>query len=84
MRQFSLSDRARYYWHVPAVAQAVELLLSNLESVSVPISLVAEYLPIHFYSIDPNHLTKMKPTELVMWAIGHALSPYSRAVRSRA
>jgi D-tagatose-1,6-bisphosphate aldolase subunit GatZ/KbaZ len=81
MRQFSLSDRARYYWHTPAVAQAVGLLLSNLESVTIPLSLLAEYLPIHFHSIEPNQLATMKPTELVMWAIRRALRPYCHAVR---
>jgi len=82
MRLFSLSDRARYYWHTPAVAHAVKSLLSNLENAPIPLSLLAEFFPIKFRDIEPNQLARMKPTELVMWAIGHALRPYGHAVRS--
>ena len=82
MRQYSLSDRSRYYWHVPAVAQAVETLLEDLKSKPIPLSLLAEYLPLHFRSIKPAELTGMEPRELVLWAVEHALSPYRDALRN--
>jgi D-tagatose-1,6-bisphosphate aldolase subunit GatZ/KbaZ len=45
--QFSLSDRIRYYWASPAVAQACEALVARLESRGqpVPLTLLSQYLP---------------------------------------
>ncbi|ONT89600.1 D-tagatose-bisphosphate aldolase, class II, non-catalytic subunit, partial [Burkholderia cenocepacia] len=44
-RQFSYSDRIRYYWLQPAVAAAVEQLFDNLARQPVPETLVAQWLP---------------------------------------
>jgi D-tagatose-1,6-bisphosphate aldolase subunit GatZ/KbaZ len=45
--QFSLSDRIRYYWASPSVAQACERLIAHLESRAqpVPLTLLSQYLP---------------------------------------
>jgi D-tagatose-1,6-bisphosphate aldolase subunit GatZ/KbaZ len=45
--QFSLSDRIRYYWATPAVAQACDTLVARLESRGqpVPLTLLSQYLP---------------------------------------
>ena len=44
-RKYSLSDRARYYWHKPAVRTALDKMLANLNSNPVPLSLISQYLP---------------------------------------
>ncbi|MBN3792740.1 D-tagatose-bisphosphate aldolase, class II, non-catalytic subunit [Burkholderia sp. Ac-20353] len=44
-RQFSYSDRIRYYWLQPSVAAAVERLFGNLARQPVPETLVAQWLP---------------------------------------
>jgi D-tagatose-1,6-bisphosphate aldolase subunit GatZ/KbaZ len=44
-RQFSLSDRARYYWPVPEVERAVRRLFANLDTERLPRGLVSQYLP---------------------------------------
>ena len=44
-RQFSLSDRARYYWPVPEVQKAVERLFANLDTQRLPRGVVSQYLP---------------------------------------
>jgi len=44
-RQFSLSDRARYYWPVPEVQQAVRRLFANLDAQRLPRGVVSQYLP---------------------------------------
>ncbi len=44
-RQFSLSDRARYYWPVPEVQKAVQRLFANLDTRRLPRGLVSQYLP---------------------------------------
>jgi D-tagatose-1,6-bisphosphate aldolase subunit GatZ/KbaZ len=44
-RQFSLSDRARYYWPAPEVREAVLRLFANLDAERLPRGLVSQYLP---------------------------------------
>jgi tagatose-1,6-bisphosphate aldolase non-catalytic subunit AgaZ/GatZ len=44
-RQFSLSDRARYYWPVPEVQRAVQRLFANLDTERLPRGVVSQYLP---------------------------------------
>jgi len=43
-RAYSLSDRARYYWPVPQVQQAVELLFANLDREPLPRGLASQHL----------------------------------------
>lgn len=44
-RSYSLSDRARYYLGVPAVAEAIERTLKNLKDVHIPTGLLYQYFP---------------------------------------
>ena len=43
-RAWSLSDRARYYWPVPQVQEAVGRLFANLDGQRLPLGLVSQYL----------------------------------------
>lgn len=45
LRQYSLSDRIRYYWPQTEVAAAVTQLVSNLRQHPVPAGLLSQYLP---------------------------------------
>jgi D-tagatose-1,6-bisphosphate aldolase subunit GatZ/KbaZ len=45
LRLYSYSDRIRYYWHRPEIAEAVDTLIANLSSVTVPESMCSRYLP---------------------------------------
>jgi D-tagatose-1,6-bisphosphate aldolase subunit GatZ/KbaZ len=42
---WSLSDRARYYWPVPELREAVRRLFANLDAERLPRGLVSQYLP---------------------------------------
>ena len=44
-RAFSLSDRARYYWPVPEVQEAVSRLIANLDAERLPNGVLSQYLP---------------------------------------
>lgn len=45
-RKYSLSDRSRYYWTKPQVAEALQLLLNNLPGQKdIPWSLVDQFFP---------------------------------------
>ena len=44
-RDFSYSDRIRYYWPQADVREAVERLIANLSEHAVPPALLSQYLP---------------------------------------
>ena len=48
LRIYSYSDRIRYYWHRPEITAAVNQLISNLSSVSIPESMYSRYLPTQY------------------------------------
>ncbi len=47
LKLFGLSDRIRYYWPDPRLAHAVARLKSNIDSVSVPPGLLAQYVGVN-------------------------------------
>jgi D-tagatose-1,6-bisphosphate aldolase subunit GatZ/KbaZ len=44
-REYSFSDRCRYYWLQPEVKAALQRLLANLTDYPAPLSLLSQYLP---------------------------------------
>ena len=50
-RAFSFSDRCRYYWPQPSVQEEVQRLLQNLGRISIPLTLLSQYLPIEYEAI---------------------------------
>ena len=44
-RHYSYSDRIRYYWTSPKAEEAVNLLLKTLSGLSIPETLISQYLP---------------------------------------
>jgi D-tagatose-1,6-bisphosphate aldolase subunit GatZ/KbaZ len=48
LRQYSYSDRMRYYWNNPAVAVRVDQLIANLRQQAVPEVLLSQYLPAQY------------------------------------
>jgi D-tagatose-1,6-bisphosphate aldolase subunit GatZ/KbaZ len=63
-RAFSLSDRCRYYWPVPAVAAAVERLLDNLARRPLPPPLLSQHLPRQHEAVRAGRLAA-EPRALV-------------------
>ncbi|NMB96376.1 MAG: class II D-tagatose-bisphosphate aldolase, non-catalytic subunit, partial [Clostridiaceae bacterium] len=64
-RKFSFSDRCRYYLPKAEVKEAIELLISNLKSVRIPLTLISQFLPLQYIKIrngqlknDPEALLK--------------------------
>lgn len=55
-RKYSFSDRIRYYWPQPEVAHAVELLLANLASREIPLTLLSQYFPVQYTKIRAGKL----------------------------
>ncbi|MEA3336600.1 MAG: D-tagatose-bisphosphate aldolase, class II, non-catalytic subunit [Chloroflexota bacterium] len=77
-RRYSLSDRSRYYWPVPAVQAALAQLLANLEAHPIPLSLLSQYLPCQYEDVR-NHLLDNSPRELILDKIRRVLADYSSA-----
>jgi D-tagatose-1,6-bisphosphate aldolase subunit GatZ/KbaZ len=54
--QYSLSDRIRYYWPVPAVEAALDRLLTNLEATPPPLTLLSQYMPEEYEAVRAGEL----------------------------
>jgi D-tagatose-1,6-bisphosphate aldolase subunit GatZ/KbaZ len=78
--QFSLSDRIRYYWTSPAVAQAGERLQANLESRAqpVPLTLLSQYLPRVYDGVRTGDV-RNDVHSLLREGVAHVLRDYAQA-----
>lgn len=76
--QFSLSDRIRYYWPHPRVKQACESLLARLRNVSLPPTLLSQFMPHQYEAVRAGRL-EANVDELLNEGIALALRPYMRA-----
>ncbi len=63
-RKYSLSDRIRYYWPKPALAQALQRLVANLERTPPPLTLISQYLTMQYWHIREG-LIRNKPEEII-------------------
>ncbi len=77
-RLYSLSDRIRYYWPLPQVESALSHLINNLKSVSIPLSLVSQYLPHQYHAIR-NGCIEASPEELIHHKIMEVVKIYASA-----
>jgi D-tagatose-1,6-bisphosphate aldolase subunit GatZ/KbaZ len=77
-RRYSFSDRSRYYWADKNVQQSLALLLSNLERIEIPLSLVSQFLPNAFRQIREEGLENT-PQALIRSRISEVLADYSWA-----
>lgn len=57
-RQFSFSDRCRYYLTDPAVAAAQEKLLNNMDRVEIPMGMLHQYMPLQYDKIRDGKLER--------------------------
>jgi len=74
LRHYSYSDRIRYYWTVPQVKQAVDRLLSNLQSDPLSETIVSQY----FSAREFGNLSA-SPTQLVADHINLCVARYYSA-----
>lgn len=79
-RQYSLSDRIRYYWQEKRVQASLDHLFNNLQSIEIPLSLISQFLPEQYRRIrsckfdnNPNsiiHYSILKVLEVYNFACG--------------
>ena len=77
-RKYSLSDRARYYWHNMDVQAALKKLFANLNEVRLPLALISQYLPVVYSEIRTGGTT-ISARQIVVQAIQSVLDDYSYA-----
>jgi len=82
-RQFSLSDRCRYYWTSPEVQDALRRLHANLEGRRLPRGLVSQYLPDAAGAAAAAEAPGL-PGRLVRNHVRRVLARYGRACREAA
>ncbi len=77
-RDFSFSDRSRYYWPQPEVRASVERLVDNLSAHPIPLTLLSQYLPGQYRAVREGTLTN-DPPALIGAGIGTVIDAYARA-----
>ncbi len=77
-RRYSFSDRIRYYWTTPAVERAFQRLRSNLNRVTIPLTLLSQYLPQQYRKVREGRLTNTFDA-LVLDKIQAVLEDYNLA-----
>jgi len=81
--EYSLSDRIRYSWPVPAVTKALAHLEASFEAGTPPLSLLRQYLPAEYGAVSRGELAT-RAQSLVVHHIRQVLAEYSRACDPKA
>jgi D-tagatose-1,6-bisphosphate aldolase subunit GatZ/KbaZ len=55
-RQYSYSDRVRYYWPNQTISAACDKLIDNLNQVQIPLPLISQFLPLQYQAIREGRL----------------------------
>ncbi len=77
-RQYSLSDRIRYYWPVPGVQAALNRLLENLSKKPLPLSLISQAAPLAYQKIRDGE-AENSPRSILNLNIQTVLESYQAA-----
>jgi len=80
-RHFSYSDRIRYYWALPEAKAAVNRLLERLDGVTIPETLISQYLAT-LYPAVRSGAVQATPQGLLEYAVSRVLDVYHEAVIS--
>ncbi len=68
-RKYSYSDRARYYFPTKEVAEAQQILIKNMKSKEIPLTLINQFMPIQYNKIRRGIL-KNEPEALIKdWVV---------------
>jgi D-tagatose-1,6-bisphosphate aldolase subunit GatZ/KbaZ len=81
-RDFSYSDRCRYYWPRPQVQEALGQLLHILSEHPIPLTLLSQYLPAQYQAVRNGEL-RNHPVDLIHHRILEVTDVYARACGMR-
>jgi D-tagatose-1,6-bisphosphate aldolase subunit GatZ/KbaZ len=77
-RKYSLSDRVRYYWGNKNVQAALAKLIANLNGISLPLSLISQFMPESYNGIRSG-ATENSVSGIVGQRIQSVLDDYAYA-----
>jgi D-tagatose-1,6-bisphosphate aldolase subunit GatZ/KbaZ len=80
LRRYAWSDRCRYYWSLPRVAEALSLLFKNLGRRPIPLTLISQFFPDQISDVRfGDH--RRAPEALIRHRIQRVIDGYDRACR---
>lgn len=79
-RQYSLSDRIRYYWTASEVQAAFSRLMRNLGDRPIPLGLLSQYMPDEYRRVRCGEL-KNRPCDLLLGKVVKVLEMYRLATQ---
>ncbi|AJH01811.1 tagatose-bisphosphate aldolase [Clostridium beijerinckii] len=74
-RKYSYSDRSRYYFPTEEVIYAQNILIKNMKSVEIPLTLINQFMPIQYNKIR-NGLLRNDPEELIKDLVVNCIDEY--------
>ena len=78
-RKFSYSDRARYYLPDTKVDESISLLIKNINSAQIPLTLLSQYMPLQYQSVRTGRI-ELTAEALIQDRIGNYIDDYLYAV----
>jgi D-tagatose-1,6-bisphosphate aldolase subunit GatZ/KbaZ len=78
--KYSYSDRIRYYWPFPEIDSSLNRLLNNLQSNSIPLTLLSQFLPTQYQAVTEGQIQNT-PQELIYHKINEVTSIYVEATQ---
>ncbi len=81
-RRYSLSDRARYYFAMPQIKEAIGKLIDNINAVQIPTGLLYQYLPLQYKKVRDGKLPK-EARAMLMDFVADAADDYNYAAGYR-
>lgn len=80
LREYSFSDRSRYYMSRDIVEEARRKLFSNIDSLNIPLSMLKQYMPIQYIKVRDGNLN-FKARDLVKDSVVNLVEDYNYAVK---
>ena len=77
-RQFSFSDRIRYFWAIDRVQSATNNLLSNLKNTEIPLPMISQFFPDLYQKVIDKEISTA-PEELIKAKIKKVTESYAAA-----
>jgi D-tagatose-1,6-bisphosphate aldolase subunit GatZ/KbaZ len=81
-RKYSFFDRVRYYWVDRDVQDSLNVLINNLRSIEIPLSLISQFFPEQYKKLR-NGVLKKDPEVFIRDKIRDVLKIYAYAVGDR-
>ena len=78
--EYSLSDRIRYYWPLPAVAEALSRLAASFDEEPPPLALLHQYLPDAHRAVRRGEIA-LRARSILIHQVRQILGEYSWACR---